>query len=163
MAVDHRELRRCLGRFATGVAVVSWASDEGPRGITVNSFTSVSLHPPLVLVSIARSARAHDALRDQPFVVNVLSAEQVALAWQFAGRPQGVAVSWEQNAIGPTLPGALAVIGCRPWRSVEAGDHTLCLGEVVDFSYRVGDGLGFFSGEMVVVPRPGSAFQWACS
>jgi flavin reductase (DIM6/NTAB) family NADH-FMN oxidoreductase RutF len=68
----ERTLRSCLGRFATGVAVVTFDGIDEPWGITVNSFTSVSIEPPLVLVSVARRARCHDGLRGRPFCVNVL-------------------------------------------------------------------------------------------
>src|ERR1700749_1181311 len=90
---SSQSLRSCLGRFATGVVVVTFDSDDGPRGITVNSFTSVSMDPPLVLVSVARRARAHDALFDRAFCVNVLGGEQEALARRFAGRA-GWASTW---------------------------------------------------------------------
>lgn len=89
---DHH-FRGSLGRFATGVAIVTFdgagiAEAAGKRhGITVNSFTSVSMELPLVLVSIARSTRSHDELKDRPFTVNILGAEQQGLAMYFAGRP----------------------------------------------------------------------------
>ncbi len=79
--------RGSLGRFATGVAIVTFDGVSRRHGITVNSFTSVSMDPPLVLVSIARSTKAHDELKDRPFTVNILGAEQQALAMHFAGRP----------------------------------------------------------------------------
>src|SRR3954452_19572876 len=99
-------LRSCLGRFATGVAVVTFEGGDGPRGITVNSFTSVSMEPPLVLVSVARRARSHDALKGRPFCVNVLGAEQEAIARQFAGTGAGDAL-WVDDANVPRLAGVL--------------------------------------------------------
>ncbi|MER5700301.1 flavin reductase family protein, partial [Streptomyces mirabilis] len=78
-------LRACMSRFATGVTVVTFEGDDGPRGATMNSFTSVSTDPPLVLISVAKRARSHGQLTDRPFCVNVLGAEQEALARQFAG------------------------------------------------------------------------------
>jgi flavin reductase len=137
-------LRSCLGRFATGVAVVTFAADDGPRGITVNSFTSVSMEPPLVLVSVARGARSHDALRGRPFCVNVLGAEQEPVARLFAGahHPSEEAV-WRDGPIAPRLAGVLAHLECRPWRDYDGGDHTLFLGEVAGFDYRDGDALGY--------------------
>ena len=142
MAVAPRTLRSCLGRFATGVVVVTFDGPDGRRGITVNSFTSVSMDPPLVLVSVARRARSHDALRGRPFCVNVLGAEQEAVARQFAGTGEGTAV-WADDAAVPRLAGVLAHLECRPWRDHEGGDHTLFLGEVADFDYRDGAALGF--------------------
>ncbi|HWH93523.1 MAG TPA: flavin reductase family protein [Baekduia sp.] len=142
MAVAPRSLRSCLGRFATGVVVVTFDGDDGPRGITVNSFTAVSMDPPLVLVSVARRARSHDALKGRPFCVNVLGAEQESIALQFAGAGRGDAM-WVDDAAVPRLAGVLAHLECRPWRDYDGGDHTLFLGEVADFDYRDGAALGF--------------------
>lgn len=110
--------------------------------MTVNSFTSVSLEPPLVLVSVARHAHSHDALIGRPFCVNVLGAEQEALARCFAGGPP-VQVSWSEGGQAPRLSGALAHLDCAPWRHYNGGDHTLFIGEVMDFDYRDGDALGY--------------------
>jgi flavin reductase (DIM6/NTAB) family NADH-FMN oxidoreductase RutF len=137
-----QSLRSCLGRFATGVVVVTFASEDGPRGITVNSFTSVSMDPPLVLVSVARRARAHDALVDRSFCVNVLGGHQEALARQFAGSGEAD-VAWTTHDGTPRLAGVLAHLECRPWRTYDGGDHTLFIGEVVDYDYRDGDALAF--------------------
>lgn len=137
-------LRSCLGRFATGVAVVTFESGAGPRGFTVNSFTSVSMSPPLVLVSVARAARSHDGLRGRSFCVNVLGAEQEEIARLFAGAEAGTAV-WHEGLIAPRLAGVLAYVECRPWRDYDGGDHTLFLGEVAGFDYRDGDALGYHS------------------
>ncbi|HWI74044.1 MAG TPA: flavin reductase family protein [Baekduia sp.] len=142
MAVAPRSLRSCLGRFATGVVVVTFEGPDGQHGITVNSFTSVSMEPPLVLVSVARRARSHDALRGRSFCVNVLGAEQEELARQFAGKGERDAV-WVEDAHVPRLAGVLAHLECRSWRDYDGGDHTLFLGEVVEFDYRDGAALGF--------------------
>jgi flavin reductase (DIM6/NTAB) family NADH-FMN oxidoreductase RutF len=147
MSVMHfdlppQSLRSCLGRFATGVVVVTFEAADRPRGITVNSFTSVSMEPPLVLVSVARKARAHDALLDRPFCVNVLGGHQEDLARQFAGSG-GANVAWASHDGVPRLAGVLAHLECRPWRTYDGGDHTLFIGEVVDFDYRDGDALAF--------------------
>src|SRR5213596_2864908 len=85
----HRahHFRGSLGRFATGVAIVTFDGVTKRHGITVNSFTSVSMDPPLVLVSIARTTTAHDELAGRPFTVNILGAEQRQLAMHFDGRP----------------------------------------------------------------------------
>ncbi|MFL5847047.1 MAG: flavin reductase family protein [Solirubrobacteraceae bacterium] len=136
-------LRSCLGRFATGVVVVTFEGPDGPRGLTINSFTSVSMDPPLILVSVARKARAHELLQDRPFCVNVLGAEQKALAMQFAGSPSDVPVTWVHDGVAPRLAGVLAHLGCRPWRAYDGGDHSLFLGEVEDYHCRDGHALGF--------------------
>lgn len=157
-SLDALELRRCFSRFATGVTVVTFATPEGPRGLTVNSFTSVSMRPPLVLVSIDRRAKAHDQLARQSFTVNVLGSHQEGLARQFAGQSSAF-VSWDESASVPRLRGALAWIECRPWRGYAAGDHTLFLGQVECFFYGNGDALGFYCGKFLpltnlIAPAP---------
>jgi flavin reductase len=137
-------LRSTLGRFATGVTVVTFDAGDGPRGVTVNSFTSVSLEPPLVLVSIAKTASAHDRMRDRPFCVNVLGAEQEPLARRFSGGDAGVEPRYDEHADrAPRLAGALAHVDCEPWRAYDGGDHTLFLGRVTGFEHREGDALGY--------------------
>ena len=149
-----RALRSCLGRFATGVCVITFAGEDGPRGLTLNSFTSVSMDPPLVLISIARTARAHAALVDRPFCVNVLGAEQQPLAQCFAGGPRQ-AIAWiEEPERAPRLPGVLAHLACRPYRAYEGGDHTLFLGEVAGFDYRHGEALGYHAGGYTSIGEP---------
>src|SRR2546428_1803951 len=87
--VDSRAFRTALGRFAAGVTVVTTAGADGVHGMTANAFTSVSLDPPLVLISVGKQARMHaHILQTTRFGVSVLSQDQVAVAWNFAGRPQ---------------------------------------------------------------------------
>ena len=152
-ALVSRSLRSCLGRFATGVVVVTFDGPSGRRGVTVNSFTAVSMDPPLVLVSVARRARSHDTLKGRRFCVNVLGAEQEAIARQFAGTGEGTAV-WVDGAPVPRLAGVLAHLECRPWRDYDGGDHTLFLGEVVDFEYRDGPALGFHTSGFTAIADP---------
>jgi flavin reductase (DIM6/NTAB) family NADH-FMN oxidoreductase RutF len=110
------------------------------------------MEPPLVLVSIARSTRAHDELANRPFTVNVLGAEQERLATHFAGRPSGEPV-WVEGAIAPRLAGVLSYFECTPWAAYDGGDHTLYLGEVKNFDYRTGDALGFVNGRFTAIPE----------
>ncbi len=150
--MDMRELRNCFGQFATGVTVITWNDDQGKRsGITVNSFTSVSLDPALVLVSIAKNAKACEALKNRPFVINVLAESQEKYAWQFAGRPdENLIVEWEEDSKeSPRLKNALASIECIPWAEYDGGDHVLYVGKVVDFSYSDADSLLFFRGKFL--------------
>ena len=129
--IESRHLRRSVGQFVTGVTVVTYESEGRPRGVTVNSSTSVSVDPPLILVSIARTARAAAGLRGSPLVVNVLAADQLDLARHFAGHPQsGLQIPWSQHHRPPRLRGAVACIECQPHAEVEAGDHILLLGRV---------------------------------
>ncbi|MEU6559308.1 flavin reductase family protein [Nocardia nova] len=144
--IEKLSLRACLGRFTTGVAVVSFESGSGPRGVTVNSFTSVSIDPPLVLVSVARRARSHDTMRKRPFCVNVLAAEQENLALVFAGASthgDAEPIPWVADTPIPRLHGALSWLQCRPWREYDGGDHTLFIGEIDQFGYRDGTPLAF--------------------
>ncbi len=130
--VDSRHLRRSVGQFVTGVTVVTYDLDGSPRGVTVNSFTSVSVDPPLILVSIARKARAAAGLSGTRLVVNVLAADQLDLARHFAGQRQnGLEIPWSQHHSTPRLRGAVAWIECQPYAEVEAGDHILFLARVM--------------------------------
>lgn len=162
--------RAGLGRFATGVEVVTFAVedgqdegldsphlttaaaevDDGRRGITVNSFTSVSVDPPLVSISLQRTVRAHDHLKGRPFTVNILGAEQQSLAQQFAGKPQ-IEPKWEAECDIPRLANVLSWFECTPWAEYHGGDHTIFVGEVQSFDYRHGDSLGFVNGKFVPI------------
>lgn len=144
--------RGSVGRFATGVAIVTFDGPTKRHGITVNSFTSVSMEPPLVLVSIARTAKAHDELAGRSFTVNILGAEQQSLAMHFAGKP-GRDPQWVEGAVAPRLAGVLAFFECKPWAAYDGGDHTLYLGEVVDFDYRNGDALAFANSRFTTIPE----------
>lgn len=141
-ALEPLQLRDRLSRFATGVAVVSYRAGGVTRGLTVNSLTSVSLDPPLLLVSVARSSRADAHLGREPFTVNVLGAGQLEVALHFAGRMrERLEVGWRSadDDLAPALEGALASFRCRAWRSYDGGDHRLHLGRVVEVAAR-GDG-----------------------
>lgn len=151
-APRSHHFRGSLGRFATGVAIVTFDGVTKRHGITVNSFTSVSMDPPLVLVSIARAAKAHDELAGRPFSVNILGAEQRQLAMHFAGRP-GPEPLWAEGETAPRLSNVLAYFECKPWAAYDGGDHTLYIGEVVDFNYRNGDALAFANGTFTTIPE----------
>lgn len=148
-------LRGCLGRFATGVAVVGFTETDGAvRGVTVNSFASVSMNPPLILVALQRTVPSHDLLRGQCFTVNVLGAEQRDLAAHFAGKPQpSLRPAWTEGEHAPRLAGSLCYFECAPWAEYDGGDHTLFLGEVRHFDYRDGDALGFVNGQFTTIPQ----------
>jgi flavin reductase (DIM6/NTAB) family NADH-FMN oxidoreductase RutF len=133
---DQLAFRRCLGAFPTGVTVVTYDAPDGRRGTTVNSFVSVSLDPALVLVSIGTGARARTGLEGASFAINILSAHQRDVAVHFAGRPgEGLRVPWHPDSSVPRLRECAAWLECRPWRTVEAGDHALFIGEVVAFGH----------------------------
>ncbi|MFE4754992.1 flavin reductase family protein [Streptomyces mirabilis] len=152
--MDAKRLRTILGEFATGVTVVTYRDTDGsPRGATMNSFTSVSMDPPLILVSVARRARACAGLEDNAFTVNILAANQLDLALHFAGRPADAPVPWHEPIDGPPrLIGTTAWLQCRPWRTYDGGDHVLVLGEVECHDTRLLEPLVFHRGEF---RRPG--------
>lgn len=130
--IDARTFRDALGRFATGITVVSSEAGDGvPRGITVNAFLSLSLEPPLVGVSIDRAARAHDGLvLAERYGVSMLAEGQCRLSDLFAGRPVDADPSWGRLGRVPVLEGALAQLACRIVDRVKVGDHTLFVGQV---------------------------------
>ena len=143
------DFRRCLGRFATGVTVITCSAEDGaPRGITANSFSSVSLEPPLVLWNIAKVSRfLGDFLGADHFGINVLRADQQPLAAQFARSDvdvfDGVDYKRSPNAV-PRLTSSLAWFECSTRQIHDCGDHHIIIGEVLDFTSRKGDPLLFY-------------------
>lgn len=134
--IDARALRHTFGQFATGVTVVTYEYESAYYGATVNSFTSVSIDPPLLLVSFMRTAKAAERLMTRPFTINVLAGDQKTTALQFAGKPQdGHTIPWEFAHGSPRIGNSLAHFSCEPWREYDGGDHVLVLGKVVDFGY----------------------------
>jgi flavin reductase (DIM6/NTAB) family NADH-FMN oxidoreductase RutF len=149
--VSGEDFRRACGRFTTGVTIASVVDREGtPHGLTVNSFTSVSLDPPLVLVALAHSASVMEAFRDARFfAVNVLSAAQRALSERFArkGHDRFDGLDWHAGETGaPLLADTLAEIECAVRYRFTAGDHDLIVGEMVRTEVREGDPLLYFAG-----------------
>ncbi|HEX7690695.1 MAG TPA: flavin reductase family protein [Burkholderiaceae bacterium] len=129
------ELRRALGRFVTGVTIVTCRDAEGrPVGLTANSFNALSLDPPLVLWSLRRASGSIEAFSTAShFAVNVLSQDQIELSRRFA-RPSHARFDegiWRDGQGGaPVLAGCVAVFECRRHSHHEAGDHLLFIGEV---------------------------------
>ncbi|MBB5870077.1 flavin reductase (DIM6/NTAB) family NADH-FMN oxidoreductase RutF [Allocatelliglobosispora scoriae] len=154
-AADTDLLRRALGTFATGVTVVT-VGGETPHAMTANSFTSVSLDPPLVLVCVEHSAVMHSSLLARgTFGVSVLAAHQEPVARQFASRlrPLGLAqfdaVDWRPGRLtgAPLIEGALAHLECGLWRSYDGGDHTIFVGTLLSVEKQAdSDAVVFFRG-----------------
>ncbi|MCG2622579.1 flavin reductase family protein [Arthrobacter sp. I2-34] len=149
---DPVDLRRSLGRFATGVTVITTRGADGSRvGMTANSFTSVSLDPPLLLFCIANTAPSLEHFRSSGrFAIHVLSAEQHLLSSQFA-RPAadkfaGLEVTEDGDGV-PEIRDVLVRFACRTVSSYVEGDHTIVVGRVHSYSRRDGEPLVFFSGE----------------
>ncbi|QGZ64770.1 flavin reductase family protein [Paraburkholderia acidisoli] len=153
-AFDAAEFRRALGAFVTGVTVVTTIQPDGtPRGFTANSFTSVSLDPPLILVCIAKTAASHDVFSvTDHFAVSVLAEDQKSVSGVFASKsPDKFAqVAWRARATGaPVMDGAAATFDCRTHEVVEAGDHVILIGRVVDFAHSHSSPLGYCRGAYV--------------
>lgn len=129
-------LREVMAGFPTGVTIVAACDDTGvPYGLTVNSFTSVSLEPPLVLVCIDHSSSSHDRLVTAgTFTVNILSGDQEAVAKRFSSDPSESRfdeVAWRPGPAGdPLLVDGVAWLGCSLDRALGAGDHTILVGRV---------------------------------
>ncbi|PZV39544.1 alpha/beta fold hydrolase [Mesorhizobium kowhaii] len=153
-AFDSGEFRRALGSFLTGVTIVTTIGAEGePRGFTANSFTSVSLEPPLVLVCIAKKALGHSAFStSKGFAINILSESQKAHSGIFASKAADkfAAVAWQPGQTGnPLIDGSVAVFDCDMQQLVDAGDHSILIGRVRDFSHNGAQPLGYCRGTYV--------------
>ena len=145
-----KDFRRALGSFATGVTVVTAQDAEGALGLTVNSFTSVSLDPRLVLWCLDDICdRRHVFHTAERFAVNVLAAADQARSQRFsrgAGRPE--AGELEEGVTGvPVLKGALARFECETRERIQLGDHQVIVGEVLAYEAADGEGLVFFRGQ----------------
>lgn len=155
---DRRDFRRALGQFATGVAVVTAMGREGRCvGMTVNSFSSVSLDPPLVLWSCARNAPSFPDFCDAShFAVNILAANQHHLSRQFSTPlPDKFAgVVWREGpGRCPVLDGTTAHFACRLVKQYDGGDHIIFLGEVEEYKYGEAEPLVFHSGRYRITTR----------
>jgi flavin reductase (DIM6/NTAB) family NADH-FMN oxidoreductase RutF len=148
--IEPQEFRNALGRFATGVTVVTVMDGEEPHGITVNSFMSVSLVPPLIAVAIGRSARAHELLTaGRHFGVSVLRRGQEQVSDMFADRPVVVSDPLVLADGFPFVAESLARLLCRVSQSHDAGDHTIYVGEVERLAYYEGKPLLYHRGRYV--------------
>lgn len=153
-AIDTRDLRHALGVFATGVTVVTTRDTaDRPRGFTANSFTSVSLDPPLVLVCIARSiSSAAVFINTGHFAVNILAADQQEISAAF-GSPGGKrfeAVTYTNgHRRSPLIDNVAAWLECETHDTVEQGDHVLLVGRVLDYAYTSANPLGYCRGAYV--------------
>jgi flavin reductase (DIM6/NTAB) family NADH-FMN oxidoreductase RutF len=136
-AFDTREFRRVLGHFPTGVCVVTSVADSAVLGMTVSSFNSLSLAPPLVLFSIDAGATSLSLWeKDKGYAVNVLAENQRDLAERFArsGSKKWAGTTYAEGFFGaPVLPGVAAVLECVAWSRHPGGDHVLFIGEVKRF------------------------------
>ena len=146
---DARAFRDALGRFATGVTVVTILAASGPMGMTANSFASVSLDPPLVLWSPARASSRFDLFAGaEHFAIHVLAAEQADLAGRFTRGGDGFdGLAYRSGPEGvPLLPQPLARFDCRRAAIHDGGDHVIVVGRVLRAAMRPGEPLLFSQG-----------------
>ncbi|MCB1687969.1 MAG: flavin reductase family protein [Halioglobus sp.] len=152
MSLDGRELRDALGRFATGVCVITTVSSEQKAvGMTANSFSSVSLDPPLVLWSLQNNSDVYNVFAaPRHFAVNILSSEQQAYSNQYAKKGQHDLdpAHYRLGKYGaPIIRGALATFECELHATHEGGDHLIIVGRVTDMHQRpTGEPLLFYCG-----------------
>ncbi len=151
--MDAAEFRRIMGHFATGVTVVTSRDAAGgtPCGLTVNTVTSVSLRPTLVLVCVEQGADSHDCIRGSGyFAINILTSDQERLSRRFAGwdvDEKFAGVAYRTEATGaPILEDAMGWLDCRVRADYPGGDHTIFVGEVVAGDVRDEAPLIYFRG-----------------
>ena len=148
-ADDARSLRNAFGRFATGVTIVTTQTPDGPLGITANSFSSVSLDPPLVMWGIGRHSSRFAAFAEcRHFAIHILAIEQHDLCWRFArsGRDfSGLDLTFNDEG-APLLAGALARFECKTANRFTGGDHEMLLGRVLRMTAREGEPMVFSAG-----------------
>lgn len=141
MTIDPQKLRHLMRSWATGVAIVTAGSHESSHGMTVSSFTSVSLTPPIILVSIEATTRTHQIIqRETRFAVSILQASQEELSNRFAGQVPDTDNRFAEGLFSETSNGipyphdCLAVMECKVIQAISAGTHTVFLAEVEDGS-----------------------------
>ncbi len=137
MAEHSVRFRQVLGAFVTGVTIVTTRHEGQYIGLTINSFTSVSLKPMLIQINIAKDTTSHDAIASSGvFVVNILADDQQLLSTVFAGAPPAErfnhAKVWEADSGCPVIEGSLAYLDVRVTAMYDGGDHTIFLAEVID-------------------------------
>jgi len=145
--VDLDAFKAVLGRFATGVSVMTTIAEGSPHGMTVNALASVSLEPPLVLVCVERgTVMAASLARSGTFALSFLAVGQAAVSEAFAdsSRPEGAdqfagLVTSSAVTGAPIFPDAVAWVDCRVWATYDGGDHVIVIGEVVALDTNVSD------------------------
>lgn len=137
MPIDDAQFKLAMSHFASGVTVVTTQHEGTPYGMTVASFASLSLHPPLVLICIEKAVKSHDAIAAAgKFGVSILAHDQGEVSGRFASKKiddkfAGVAVRTGAELGMPLLEGAICMLECRVQSQLPGGDHTIFVGEVV--------------------------------
>ena len=146
-SIDHKMLREAFGLYPTGVTIVTSRIGERIHGMTANSFTSVSLDPPLLLICIDNRARMLEAIRESgTFGLSVLSREQQHISQHFARPGNQSDIAFGTRAGVPMIEGAIAHFACRLYADYAAGDHTIFLGEILECAHEPGTPLLFHCG-----------------
>ena len=152
--IDQSFFRSTVGRYASGISIITGLDDQGPIGFTCQSFYSVSVDPPLVSFSVMKTSTTYPRIRDAgTFTVNVLAREQEAISNQFArrGTDKWASIQWSSTARGnPILDRSLAWLDCTIWAEHDAGDHLIVLGRVTELGTSPGghpDPLLYFQGQ----------------
>lgn len=159
--VDDASMRAVLGRFCSGVTVITARTDTEPVGFTCQSFSSLSLTPPLVSFAPARTSTTWPRVRQVgTFCVNILAEQQATVSDAFArsGTDKFVGIEWTDSATGsPALAGSLAWVDCELWAEYDAGDHTIVAAHVLALrTSAVADPLIFHQGRYrLSAPSPG--------
>ena len=151
MPIEKNELRQVMGHFATGVTIITTLTKAGQmHGLTANAFTSVSLEPPLLLISVDKKAESWPAFEEsRVFTINILADDQEGLSRKFAvsggNKFEGVAYRIGANGV-PILDGTLAYIECTLYAAYDGGDHSIYLGEIQQAEIHEGKPLVFYRG-----------------
>ncbi|MUV38997.1 Flavin reductase (NADH) [Lentibacillus sp. JNUCC-1] len=147
--LDDRLFRTAMGKFTTGVTIITAQVGEDVRGMTANAFMSVSLEPKLILVSVDRKATMNSYIEGSgEFAVSILNDQQQDMSAYFAGQindERSINFEWFQGV--PTVQGAIVRLICNVYTMTEAGDHILYVGQVKDLQVEDGDPLVFYGGE----------------
>lgn len=165
---DNRELRSAFGSFMTGVTIVTTAGVDGqPRGFTANSFTSVSLEPPLLMICIGKQAASMDVFRQaRGFAVNILSEAQKDTSVLFASKraDKFEVANWRAGPFGnPLIEGSAAWFDCARYQVIDAGDHIILMGHIEAFSYSDANPLGYARGHYITLGLEQAAVNAASS
>ena len=150
---DSKLLRKTLGKYSTGVTIVTSIDNDGnPIGMTVNSFTSVSLQPALVLWCIDKNQPSYNSFMDtEGYAVNILSKDQNDLCHKFASQldDKFENVDWEKSENGfPLFKNSLAWFDCKKWNYYSGGDHQILVGEVTSFDSSELEPLTYWNGQI---------------
>ena len=153
--MTDRDFKTAMGRFLTGVTVVSCIKEDGnPYGLTVNSFASVSLNPRLVLWSLIKNnSSADDFAKADSFSIAILSKGQADICQRFASEHEDrfAGIAWHKGTTGaPVIEEALSVLECRPWAQYDGGDHIIHVGEVVHIhqNEHISAPMSYFAGKV---------------